>query len=107
MHARLGVRGEDGQRREHDPGRAEYDRDGPGPVDADAERSRRLVAGTRGSGHVGRLEHRRQPLGANLERGQHLVAPTPLRDVEEQRPGRVGDVDRALAQQPQAHVVLR
>ena len=38
---------------------------------------------------------------------QHLVAPAPVGDVEEQRAGRVRHVDRPLAGEPQAHVVLR
>ena len=37
---------------------------------------------------------------------EHLVAPAPLRDVEQQRARGVGDVDRALAGQLQPHVVL-
>ena len=37
-----------------------------------------------------RLVRGRQPLARELERREHLVAPAPVRDVEEQRPGRVG-----------------
>ncbi len=47
-----------------------------------------------------------QPRG-QLEQLQQLVAPAPAGDVEEQRPRRVGRVDRALACEPEAHVVLR
>ena len=42
-----------------------------------------------------------------LEQLQHLGAPPAPRDVEEQRPGGVGGVDRALAGEPEADVVLR
>ena len=88
---------------------------GPGPVDADPERARRLVAArprrpalrrpcapdTAGLSSTGR-----QPRRVELQRAQHLFAPAPSRDVEQQRPGSVGDVGRVLAAQPQAHVVL-
>ena len=49
----------------------------------------------------------RQPVARQLEQLQHLVAPPPPRDVEEQRPGSVGGVDRALPGEPEADVVLR
>ncbi len=96
VHAALGVRGVAGQRGEDDARGSEHDRERPGPVDADAERAGGLVARARRDGnpagvarHVRRLEHARQPLGGDLERREDLVAPAPLRDVEEQRPRRV------------------
>ena len=58
-------------------------------------------------GDLGRLEQPRQPGAVELERVEHLVAPAPPRDVEQQRARRVGHVDRVLAAQPQPHVVLR
>ena len=54
-----------------------------------------------------RLERRRQPRRVDLERGDDGVAPAPARDVEQQRPRRVGDVGRVLAAEAQADVVLR
>ena len=59
------------------------------------------------AGDLGRLEQPRQPGRVELERVEHLVAPAPPRDVEQQRAGRVGHVDRVLAAEPQPHVVLR
>src|SRR5205814_3899514 len=50
---------------------------------------------------------RSQPLVRKLERVEHLVAPPALGDVEEERAGSIGHVDRALAGQPEADVVLR
>jgi hypothetical protein len=47
------------------------------------------------------------PLARDVERVEELVAPAPVGDVEEERSGRVGDVDRALARQPEADIVLR
>ena len=91
------------QHAEHDAGRAEHHRERARDVDAYAERARGLVAG---AGDVGRLVRRREPLARQVERSEHLVAPAPVRDVEEQRPGRVGDVDRVLPRETQAHVVL-
>ena len=103
MHSRLRVGGECGQGREHDTGRAEHDRQAPGPVDPDAERSGRLVAGAADRRALVRV---REPGERQLEQLQHLGAPTPPRDVEEQRPGGVGRVDRALPGEPEADVVL-
>ena len=42
-----------------------------------------------------------------LEGVEHLGRPAAVGDVEQQRPGGVGDVDRPLARQPQPDVVLR
>ena len=92
------------ERGEDDTGRAEHDRERPRRRNADAERSRRLVARAR---DLRRLVHRRQPLAGKLERVEQLVAPAPVGDVEEKRPGRIGDVDRVLAGEAVAHVVLR
>ena len=52
--------------------RAERDRDGPGPVDADPERGGGLVAG---AADLGRLARGRQPFERDLERGADLVRP--------------------------------
>ena len=48
------------------------------------------------AGDFGRLQGRGQPLGRELERLQHLGAPTPLGDVEQQRPRGIGHVGRTL-----------
>ena len=104
VHARLGLVGVPRERREDDTGRAEHDRDEAGPDDADSERGGLLVSGTRVHR---RLAHRRQPRARDLERGQYLVAPAPVRDVEEERPGRIGGVDRPLPGEPEPDVVLR
>ena len=93
-----------GQGREDDARRAEHDRQRPRPVDAHAERTRRLVAR---SADLGRLVRRRQPLPRQLERVEHGAAPAPVRDVVEERAGRVRGVDRVLARHPEPHVVLR
>ena len=115
LQASLGVGGVLGQRGEDDSGGSEHDRERARPVDADAQGARLLVAGARGyrdavtglARHLGRLEHRRQPLGRHLERVQHLVAPAPSGHVEEERAGCVAGVGRLLAGEAQAHVVLR
>ncbi len=115
VHARLRVGGEALERGEHDAGGPEHDRHGPGAIDADAERAGRLVAGAGRDGHAvgGRaadlraLEHARQPRGLERERVEHLLAPAPLGDVQQQRAGGVGDVGRVLAAQAQPDVVLR
>ena len=104
VHAPLGVGRVAGEHREDDARRPEHDRDRARPVDPDAERAGGLVARAR---DLGRLGGRRQPLAGDLERVADLVRPAAPRDVEEQRPRRVGDVDRALAGQPQPDVVLR
>jgi len=92
------------ERREDDAGRAEHDRERPRPRDADAERAGGLVAR---APDLGRLARGRQPFAGELERLQHLLAPAPVRDVEEQRAGGVRAVDRLLAREPVADVVLR
>ena len=66
-----------------------------------------FVTSDRDAGELGRLEHGRQPGGRELERVEHLGRPGAAGDVEQQRPGRVGDVRRPLAGQPQPDVVLR
>ena len=104
VQPRLGLGPVFGQRGEDDAGRAENDGERARPVDADAERSRSLVARC---ADRRALVRRRQPLGRQLERLEHLVAPAAVRDVEEERARRVRDVDRALARQPQPDVVLR
>ena len=104
VQACLGLRAVLAQGREDDAGRAERDGEQTGPVDAHAERSRRLVARAR---DLRRLVHERQPRARELERRQHLVAPAAPGDVEEERAGRVGGVDRALAGEAEADVVLR
>ena len=50
---------------------------------------------------------RRQPLEGDLERRADLLRPAAPADVEEQRPGGVGDVDRVLPGEPESDVVLR
>ena len=104
VHARLGIGRVRGKHGEHDTGGPEHDGDGAGLDDADAEGSGRLVART---GDLGRLVRRRQPLERDLERRADLLRPAAPADVEEQRPGGVGDVDRVLPGQPEADVVLR
>ena len=115
VQPRLGLGLVGRQRREHDPGGAEDDRERARPVDADAERAGRLVAGAGGdrspvrgpTRDLRRLERRGQPFGRDLERVEDLAAPAPLGDVEQERPGGIRDVGRVLAGQPQPHVVLR
>ena len=92
------------QHREDDAGRPEHDRQRARRGDADAERARRLVARRP---DLGRLVCGRQPVERNVERRAHLVRPAPVRDVEEQRPRCVGGVDRPLAGEAEADVVLR
>ena len=104
VEPRLRIGREGRQRGEDDARRAEHHGHRPRPVDSDAEGRRLLVAR---AGDLRRLEDLGQPLGGQLERRQNVLAPAPPGHVEQQGPGRVGDVDRALAQQPQAHVVLR
>ena len=72
-----------GQRRKDGAGSAEDDRERARPVDADAQRSRSLVA-RRTDRRA--LVRRRQPLGLEVERFEHLVAPAPVRNVEEEGP---------------------
>ncbi len=115
LHAHLRVGGVALERGEHDTGGPEHDRHGPRAIDADAECAGGLVAGAGGDGHAvgGRaahlraLEHARQPLALERERVEHLLAPAPLGDVQQQRPGGVGDVCRVLAAEAQPDVVLR
>ncbi len=97
----VGVLGEGGQ---DDSGGPEDDGDGARCDDAHAERGGLLVAR---AGDLGRLAHGRKPRAWDLERVQHLAGPAPSRDVEQERPRRVGCVDRPLAGQAVAHVVLR
>ena len=104
VQARLRVGGVRGQRREDDAGGAEHDGQASGAVDSDPERAGRLVAG---AADLRALVGVRQPGGRQLEQLQQLAAPPPPRDVEEQRPGGVGGVDRALPGEPEADVVLR
>ena len=104
MEAGLGLVSVLGQGREDDARRAEHDRQRPRPVDADAEGTCRLVAC---GADLGRLVRRRQPLPRQLERVEHGAAPAPIRDVVEERAGRVRGVDRVLARHAEAHVVLR
>ena len=49
----------------------------------------------------------RQPLGRDVQRGQHLRRPIATLQIEEQHAGPVGLVHRVLAGQPETHVVLR
>ena len=107
VHARLRVGREPRQRRKDDAGRPEDDRELPGPRDADTERGRRLVARAGRTRDIRRLIRGRKPLAGKLERVDHLLAPPAARDVEEQRTRRVGDVDCALAEELEPHVVLR
>ena len=104
VEPRLGVDRVRGQHGEHDARGPEHDGQRPGPVDADPERAGRLVAC---AGDDRRLVHLGEPCGWNLERRADLVRPPPALDVEQQRPGRVGDVDHPLTGHPEAHVVLR
>ena len=104
MNARLAIVRVRRERGEDDTRRAEDDRDDARLDHPDAERRRLLVAR---SGDLGGLVHRRKPVARDLERGEHVVAPAPVRDVEEERSGGVRGVDRPLARQAQADVVLR
>ena len=104
MNARLAIVGERGERGEDDPRRTEDDRDDARLDHPDAECGRLLVARP---GDLRGLVHRRQPVARHFERGEHLVAPAPVRDVEEEGSRRIRDVDRPVPGQAQAHVVLR
>ena len=104
MNARLAIVRVRGERGEDDTRGAEDDRDDSRLDHPDAERGRLLV--TR-PGDLRGLVHRRQPVVRHFERGEDVVAPAPVRDVEEERPGCVGDIDRPVPVQAQAHVVLR
>ncbi len=104
VHASMRVGDKRRQRREDDAGRAEHDRQASRPVDSDAERSRGLVARP---ADLRALVHLGQPFVRQLEQLQHLLAPPSPRDVEEERPGGVGRVDRALPGEPEANVILR
>ena len=92
------------QRSEDDARCAQHDRERTRLDRADPERGRLLVAGAR---DLRRLAHGREPLLGYLERAEHLVAPAPVCDVEEQRAGGVGRIDGPLASESIAHVVLR
>jgi hypothetical protein len=91
-----------GQRREDDARRPIAIDSGPGRSTPTPRPARGLVAGARPrparrrscARDLGRLEHGRQPRGGRSPDLQHLVAPAPLRDVEQQRARGVGDVDR-------------
>ena len=105
VQASPGIGREPVQGREHDAGGAEHDRQRPGTVHTDPERPRGLVAAAGGdrdllachAGHGRALEHLRKPAGVELQRAQHLVAPAPGSDVEEQRSRRIRDVRGVLA----------
>ena len=96
---------------EHDTRGAEHDRQRPRSVDADTECARGLVAAARGHWDVaGRvpgdrraLEDLRQPGRVERQRIEHLIAPAPLRHIEQQRPGGVGDIGDVGASQPEAN----
>ena len=115
VHPPLFVRPEAREGREDDTRRPEHDRDRTGTVDAHAECAGRLIPRSGCDGHsvlrlprnLRRLEQARQPLGGKIQCGQDLLAPAPMRDVEQQRPRGVGHVGRALAGQAEAHIVLR
>ncbi len=115
VHPPLFVRLEAREGREDDARRPEHDRDRTGTVDAHAECAGRLIPCSGGDGHSvprlprhrGRLEQSRQPLGGKIQRGQDLLAPTPMRDVEQQGSRGVGHVGRTLAGQAETDVVLR
>ncbi len=104
VHPRLGIGRIRRQYGEDDAGRSEHDRDRPGRRDADPECCGGLVAG---SGDRGRLVRGRQPLLRDLECVADLLRPAPACNVEQERPGGIGRIDRVLAGQPEPHVVLR
>ena len=114
VHAGLRIGLVGGQGREDDARGAEHQRDRARPLDTDPERGGRAVTGTRCHGHarrgaagdLGRLQRARHPRLGQLERIQHGAREATLRDIEQQRPGGVGDVDRPLAAEPQPDVVL-
>ena len=114
VHARLRIGMVGGQRGEDDAGGAEHQRDGAGPLHADAERGGGAIAGAgrhrnAGGGAAGdlrRLEHSRHPGLGHVQRLQDGGREVAAGDVEQQRPGRVGHVDRLLAAEPQPHVIL-
>ena len=98
------IRAVAGKRREDDAGGPEHDGRQARLVHADPDCAGRLVTG---AADLGRLAHRRQPLGRDLERREHLLAPPAAGDVEQERPGRVRGVRRQLAEEPEPDVVLR
>ena len=105
-----------GQRGEDDARGPERHRQRPGPVDADAEPAGRLVARARRRPAMPPPSCDRRPRATRARVGSHARSSSSAsstsslqrraRDVEQQRARRVGDVDRALAGQPQPHVVL-
>ena len=115
VRAGLGVEGGLRERGEDDAGRPQDDRRRSGLVHADADRPGGLVAGACRdgdaasclAGHRGRLERRRKPRGRQAERFEHVAAPAPRGHVEEERSRGVRDVDRPLAREHEADVVLR
>ena len=81
----------------------------PTPSAAAAQSPAPAAIGTprgRAARDLGRLQRARHPALRHLQRLQHGRREAALGDVEEQRAGGVGDVDRTLAAEPQAHVVL-
>ena len=104
VYPRLGVGRILRQRREDDTGRPQHHRDRAGCRDADPECGGGLVAGP---GDRGRLVRRGQPLPRDLECVADFLRPAPARNVEQERPGCVGCIDRVLAGQTEPHVVLR
>ena len=114
VHPGLGVGRERVECGEHDAGGPEHDRQRARAIDADAERAGRLITGPGGDGHAvggltghfGALQHGRQPGVVESQGLEHVVAPAPPGDIEQQRSGRVRDVDRVRAAQTQPHVIL-
>ena len=93
VNARLAIVRERRERGEDDTRRTEDDRDDARLDHPDAECGRLLVAR---SGDLRGLVYRRKPVVRHVERGEDVVAPAPVRDVEEERAGCVGDIDRPV-----------
>ena len=108
VHAGLRVGAVLRQRGEDDAGRAHRHRQRPGPVDADAEPARGLVARAGGDGDAGRACARRPRAtrarsAATPRRSRASSSTSSLQrrcaTSSSSVPGRVGDVDRPLARQ--------
>ena len=78
----------------------------PRPASRRAGRSPRRPSRTTVAGHLRPLERRRHPRGVDAQRVEHHRRPVAGGEVEQQRPGAVGLVERVSAGQPVADVVL-
>src|SRR2546423_3385423 len=93
-----------GERTEDDTGGAEHDRDRPWARDSDSQRGCGLIAGT---GDLGRLVNRWEPLERDFEGRADLLRPSAPAYVEEKRARGIRNVDGEFPGQAEPNVVLR